>query len=55
MLSVVYVFLVMTYMILFVDQVRLAQLHKAEELMPTTNDPEHFSFWVCVRDIQFKS
>ncbi|KAL1814774.1 hypothetical protein ACET3Z_017348 [Daucus carota] len=29
------------------DQVRLAQLLKAEELMPTTNDPEHFSFWLA--------
>ena len=38
----------MTNMIFYVDQVRLAQLLKAEELMPTTNDPEHFSFWVCL-------
>lgn len=30
------------------DQARLAQLFKAEGLMPTTQDPERFSFWVCI-------
>ncbi|KAM7480055.1 hypothetical protein LguiA_028268 [Lonicera macranthoides] len=29
------------------DQVRLAQLFKAEGLMPTTQDPERFSFWLA--------
>ncbi|KAM7471436.1 hypothetical protein LguiA_009619 [Lonicera macranthoides] len=28
------------------DQARLAQLFKAEGLMPTTQDPERFSFWL---------
>ncbi|KAI3685075.1 hypothetical protein L6452_34308 [Arctium lappa] len=29
------------------DEVRLAELHKAEGLMPSANDPESFSFWLA--------
>lgn len=28
------------------DQARLTELHRAEGLMPSTSDPESFSFWV---------
>ncbi|KAL7616403.1 hypothetical protein Lser_V15G00529 [Lactuca serriola] len=29
------------------DQARLTELHKAEGLMPSTSDPESFSFWLA--------
>nr|XP_043638516.1 LON peptidase N-terminal domain and RING finger protein 1-like isoform X2 [Erigeron canadensis] len=29
------------------DQTRLMELHRAEGLMPSTNDPESFSFWLA--------
>lgn len=30
----------------FSDRIKLAELFKAEGMMPTTRDPERFSFWV---------
>lgn len=41
-------FWLMVRFFFLLDQVRLAQLFKAEGLMPTTRDPERFSFWVCI-------
>ncbi|XP_031132374.1 LON peptidase N-terminal domain and RING finger protein 1-like isoform X1 [Ipomoea triloba] len=29
------------------DRARVAELYRAEGLMPSTQDPEHFSFWLC--------